>query len=191
MNWKEKLVSSMELTNKGGRLQGDALIDACRILDIKPKTIVEVGVYQGKTTRQLLKAFPYAELTLIDPWAAQELPGRLYNRNGPEDWESIYRAVCDEFAGHTIIRTDSVTAAHMMQPDSFDLVFLDGDHCYQAVRQDIIMWSRLVRPGGLLCGHDYSSLGANKGVKRAVDELLPDQVVIGSRKTWIHQIRGA
>jgi len=191
MDWMHELETRLPPLKQRGYLQGDVLIDACKILGVKPKTIAEIGVYQGQTTRQLRKAFPDAALTLIDPWEAQDLPGRMYNKNSATDWEGIYNAISDEFAGHTIIRADSVTAAYMMQPDSFDLVFLDGDHAYSAVRQDIVLWSRLVRPGGLLCGHDYSTQGNNKGVKKAVDELLPDQVVIGSRKTWIHQIRGA
>jgi predicted O-methyltransferase YrrM len=188
MNWKQKLESQMEPTNRGGRLQGDALIDACHILEIEPKHIAEVGVFRGQTTRQLVKAFPKAALTLVDPWEEQNLPGRMYSRNRQKDWDDIYKAVCEEFAGHTIIRADSMTAAYMQNANAFDLVFLDGDHSYSAVRQDIVMWGDRVRPGGLLCGHDYSTQGNNKGVKKAVDELLPDQIVVGSRKTWIHQI---
>ena len=43
MNWKQKLLAEMNCTNHGGRLQGHALIDACRILEIEPKRISEIG----------------------------------------------------------------------------------------------------------------------------------------------------
>ena len=190
MNWKDKLLAEMNCTNHGGRLQGHALIDACRILDIQPKRIAEIGCYKGQTSRQLVHVFPDAEFLFVDPWQAQELPGKMY-KPGATDWEKVYQDFCAEFAGHTIVRADSVTAAYMLaEGPQFDLVFIDGDHSYSAVRQDCVMWGSKVRQGGLLCGHDYSTQGANKGVKRAVDELLGDDLVVGSRKTWIHRIGG-
>jgi hypothetical protein len=37
----------------------------------------------------------------------------------------------------------------------FDLVFLDGDHSYQGLLEDIQGWWPRVRQGGILAGHDY------------------------------------
>jgi len=38
--------------------------------------------------------------------------------------------------------------------DQFDLVFIDGDHSYNAVAADTMIFGRLVRPGGILAWHD-------------------------------------
>lgn len=36
-----------------------------------------------------------------------------------------------------------------------DLVFVDGEHSYKGVERDLRLWSKLVKPGGLLVCHDY------------------------------------
>ena len=50
-----------------------------------------------------------------------------------------------------------------------DLIFIDGSHIYEDVKKDIQMW--LPRAQKILCGDDYNL--EHKGVKDAVDELLP------------------
>src|SRR6185437_1246590 len=50
-----------------------------------------------------------------------------------------------------------------------DMVFLDGSHDYASVCADITAAKKVLRPGGLLCGHDAD----NPDVKRALEETLP------------------
>ena len=38
--------------------------------------------------------------------------------------------------------------------DQIDLLFIDGDHTYDGVRQDFEMYGPLVREGGLIALHD-------------------------------------
>lgn len=64
-------------------------------------------------------------------------------------------------------------------PDGwFDFVFIDGDHSYEGVIQDIRAYLPKVRKGGIIAGHDYCSLsdaGAfdeMPGVARAVSECF-------------------
>ncbi|CAL1154174.1 unnamed protein product, partial [Cladocopium goreaui] len=60
--------------------------------------------------------------------------------------------------------------AHQELPDaSLDLVFIDGDHRYQTVVDDLRLWSPKVAPGGCLAGHDFGLNGL--GVIRAVSEF--------------------
>ena len=49
----------------------------------------------------------------------------------------------------------------------FDLIFIDADHSYEAVKQDIENWLPKLKKGGTICGHDY---GNWEGVGRAVNE---------------------
>ena len=55
-----------------------------------------------------------------------------------------------------------------------DMVFIDGDHLYDNVRHDIIFWSQLLAPGGLLSGHDFF----HAGVQKAVLEQYGGRVVV-------------
>lgn len=74
----------------------------------------------------------------------------------------------------------------------FDLVFVDGCHSYEAVRQDIELALPLLAPGGVMALHDYDReaqpgfrdgdwggfTAGDFGVTRAVDELsAPDEIV--------------
>jgi len=70
----------------------------------------------------------------------------------------------------------------LFNDQSVDFCFLDGDHTYEAVSEDVRNWFPKIRPGGILAGHDYVS-DEHAGVKRAVDEFFrdPATVINGSR----------
>ena len=74
-----------------------------------------------------------------------------------------------------------MSAAALFAPQSVDLVFLDGDHRVAGVRQDIASYRPLVKPGGILCGHDYH-IREHWGVTEAVDAMFPQ--VQQHRSIW-------
>ena len=59
-------------------------------------------------------------------------------------------------------------AAREVPDESLDFVYIDADHRFDYVMEDIITWSRKVRPGGIVSGHDYFRF-RNTGVVPAVD----------------------
>lgn len=63
----------------------------------------------------------------------------------------------------------------------FDSVFIDGDHNYAECKADIIAWRELLKPGGIICGHDYWPV--HIGVMDAVNEVFEGRhnVVPGTR----------
>jgi len=77
----------------------------------------------------------------------------------------------------TIIVAPSERALPLLRTDSFDLIFIDGDHEYQAVKRDLKLARPLLRRNGRMAFHDYGP--EHFGVKRAVDELCggADQIV--------------
>lgn len=67
-----------------------------------------------------------------------------------------------------------------LPPQSIDWVFIDGDHSYEGCMKDLRAWYPMVKPGGVLCGHDYMTSdvywnGVRCGVKQAVDEFFSDK----------------
>jgi hypothetical protein len=52
-------------------------------------------------------------------------------------------------------------------------VYIDGDHSYEAVRDDLRAWYPKLKHGGVLCGDDYYWRDAKNelSIKRAVDEF--------------------
>ncbi len=67
-----------------------------------------------------------------------------------------------------LMRLSSQTAMTRFGDQSLDFVFIDGDHSYDAVRNDL-KWIHKVRADGLLIGDDYHK--STSGVIRAVDEF--------------------
>lgn len=67
-----------------------------------------------------------------------------------------------------------------VQDDSLDFVFIDADHSYEAVRKDILTWSKKVREGGMICGHDVNM----EGVQKALKELIPNYKKVNKDNCW-------
>jgi hypothetical protein len=154
----------------------------CAELAVRCRSIVEVGSWKGFSSVAFAKGLKRrtdgGELHCVDVWDGKgALWGDFRTRFPNETGDHLFRCfqrnlersnVSDIVTSH---RMDSLqTAAQFAAAGRrFDAVFIDADHSYQAVRADILAWRPLIKPGGVLCGHDYD----NASVRRAVDELLP------------------
>lgn len=141
----------------------------------------EVGVQEGNFSAHHLKHWQGRVLYSIDPW--RELPPERYadSANLSQDrQDEFYRSTIRRlmpFEGRSVIwRLTSKEAANLLPDRSLDFCYIDADHSYEAVRDDLRTWFPKIKPGGLLCGHDYICDGKYWfgvfGVKRAVDEFI-------------------
>lgn len=144
----------------------------------RPLAGVEVGVAFGSMTIALCRAFCDLKMLAVDPFIyydPADAMSDLMERQG-DDLEDLvrWRFSLEQMAVGRINlqRTTSLAAAATVEPRSMDFVFLDADHRYESVRDDIIAWTPALRSGGLLCGHDFSPTWP--GVERAVRELIVD-----------------
>jgi len=53
------------------------------------------------------------------------------------------------------IRKTSMDAISDFKDNSLDFVYIDGDHAFQHIANDIVAWNKKVRSGGIVSGHDY------------------------------------
>jgi hypothetical protein len=59
----------------------------------------------------------------------------------------------------SLVRTASTTFFHNLADESFDFIYIDGDHKYDAVKRDIVQAKRLIsRRYGLICGDDLERI---------------------------------
>jgi predicted O-methyltransferase YrrM len=65
-------------------------------------------------------------------------------------------------------------ASTLFQDESFDLVFIDADHTYEGVAQDIKDWMPKLKKGGYLFGHDIDWLSVQYGVRSIFREYNKD-----------------
>ncbi len=126
--------------------------------------ILEVGSWAGGSLIAWAKASPRAHLTAVDAWKPYLPPGSKWPhydemstaaRSG--DIEALFHhnvtAAGIPTSRLTVRKGDSRQILPTLVPD-FDLAFIDGDHRYRIVKQDIAECMRLVRVGGVLCGDD-------------------------------------
>lgn len=143
---------------------------------------VEVGVYRGRLSHALLKIHPGISLSMIDPWRIFTKADRFYEsgdllalQTQAEIDQAFQQAsILTDFAKdrRKILRMESKEAVREFKDDSQDFVFLDADHSYEGIKEDIQLWWPKVREGGWLGGHDYEHPKFPQwGVKRAVDEF--------------------
>jgi predicted O-methyltransferase YrrM len=52
------------------------------------------------------------------------------------------------------IRGRSDDVAKVLRPETFDMIYIDGDHRYSQAKRDIEHYSNLVKDGGIFCGDD-------------------------------------
>lgn len=115
----------------------------------------EVGVYKGAFTEKFCKLgiFMYA----IDPWKAFTGQGRTQNDQARQDflYGHTQRTLAPYKENYQIIRATSLDAVKQFKNGSLDFVYLDGDHSFQGIAEDLYVWAPKVRKGGIVSGHDY------------------------------------
>ncbi len=65
----------------------------------------------------------------------------------------------------------------------YSFVWIDAVHDYEHVTEDIKAWKPLIRPGGILGGHDHT--GAWPGVEKAVKEAFPNGYQQSGSSWWV------
>jgi hypothetical protein len=163
-----------------------------RVLRRLPKRGVgmEIGVHLGDFSQRLLDETRPRELHLVDPWEhatdptyAQAWFGGAAD-GGAEEMEARFASVGQRFsqaieAGVVRLHRCYSHVALAGFPDAyFDWIYIDGNHTYEFVKQDLELSLCKVKPGGYVAGDDYGHAGWwEDGVRRAVDEVARDPAV--------------
>ena len=120
----------------------------------------EIGVARGTWAKQILKRMPQLKLYLVDLWE----PYAEYLDFPDEKVLSFYPDVKENVKGYNVefIKEWSHIAAEQFEDESLDFVYIDANHIYEYVVQDLACWSKKVRKGGIVCGHDYNDFSKHK-----------------------------
>lgn len=147
---------------------------------------VEIGVWRGKFSKKLLSRQPKM-LHLVDPWKFfPEYGDRVYGRgqqdqNNQERMDKIYQSVNDKYGALENVelhRGTSEEIAPTFANDYFDFVYIDANHDYEFVKQDLALFFPKTKSGGYIVGDDYNYKRCpNGGPKRAVEEMLQEKTV--------------
>jgi len=121
----------------------------------------EIGVKRGDYSHQICKGMKDVHLKCVDNY----LPGPNLAWDESEGFINEVRFRLKDFDVQHIIKSSMHAAEMDVAKGSLDFVYIDADHSFDSVMQDIIVWAQRVRVGGIVSGHDYDL----PGVKEAVD----------------------
>jgi hypothetical protein len=137
-------------------------------------TFAELGVFSGAFSEKIRSLLKPKKLYLVDIFDGEMGSGdvngenfQFINLNDSFDQLSQKYAKQPEIK---IVKSTTVEFLESLPNDHLDAVYIDADHCYEAVKQDLNLSFQKVGENGLIMGHDYEE-NEFPGVVQAVDEF--------------------
>lgn len=113
----------------------------CGLIHVmRPRIILELGTFEGLTT--------LAIANVLSPTQ------HLVSVEHDETRAAKARALVGARANVQIIQHDAIAFLKRTQDAMYDFAFVDDDHAYEHVKEEIALLHRVVRPGGLITMHD-------------------------------------
>ncbi len=170
-------------------------------------TCLEIGSWFGAGSTQIIGKFS-KELICVDHWQGNE---NEEHKQIIANTDVFQRFVANttKFDGRIKpIRGSSQDICPYLEKNKYDFIFIDGDHRYSSTVQDIKSTLPLLKPGGILAGHDCEGrispeilgfidekrdidhvdsvypnfLHCHPGVIQAVDELIEQPNLYAEKK---------
>lgn len=107
--------------------------------DIQPQYVLEIGVHLGRSMKVWDEAFKPTWLVGLEKDTCYDytnVPGRVITGVDSGDPKTVWD-IYQQLNGHKL-----------------DFLFVDGDHTYNAVVKDFLLYSGMVRVGGIIAFHD-------------------------------------
>lgn len=175
----------------------------------EPSTFVEIGSFFGSSATYMAKKIRGAQANIsfycIDIWKTS-YEGTSANKNfsvrdliHKEELIKTYQAAVQKngnlnpdlsFKDFTEkagvkefvkpLKLSSVKGSQKFKNETVDFLYIDGDHSYKEVKNDILNWLPKMKKGGLIGGDDYNW----PGVEQAVMEIFDARSVQVTGPTW-------
>lgn len=149
------------------------------IRDMKARKVIEIGRYKGGSTLLMAAAMNgQGELWSID---IGEKEDRLHNGRSSRPFDQQLADICKRFGlSVNIIVGDSRTVE--IDSGEVDLVFIDGDHSYEGVKNDFRRFGKKVRLGGAVLFDDTFNDRMFKTHSDTVGRLVSEVIAEGEFK---------
>ena len=137
------------------------------------KVGVEIGVNEGENIFEVTKNNPTLKMYGVESITRREMLKDALRYSNLE-----------------IIVDTSINASKQFDKESVDFVFIDGDHSYESVKNNIKYWEPKVKENGLIIGHDYNWGNVARAVGECFTEvwIMSDNVWAAS-KIWLRNER--
>lgn len=123
------------------------------------KVGIEIGVRSGDHCKELLSESCLEILYGVDIIKEHQI-------------DCLLKGYSDRFR---FIHDSSKNASETFKDNTFDFIYIDADHAYESVKEDLELWWPKLKNGGLFCGDDYMDFDCpgecRFGVIQAVEEF--------------------
>lgn len=121
-------------------------------------SMAEIGCAFGGFSKIVLNSWSGIQYRMIDPWISQD--ASVYKEKQEEAWKyQRWFEECSAIASNdprvVVMRGYSHDVSILVAEESLDCCYIDGNHSYESVVQDLSDWWPKVKRGGLFCGHDF------------------------------------
>ena len=140
---------------------------------LHPRNIVELGSFNGYSFFIFCQAAAAlgeaSRCHAVDTWEGDTNMGAY----GPEVYARVKETAAKHFGknGHELLRMTFDEAARHFDEGSVDLLFIDGCHTYEAVKNDFLTWKSKMSSRGVIMFHDTVEEAPGFGVRRFWAEI--------------------
>jgi hypothetical protein len=172
--------------------------------EISAKRVCEIGVAYGYHAESLLTELELEFYLGVDPYVPHYDPedsfaadvDRVFEHSPGSPMDNLYQTVLHRLASlgngmANLCRMRSEDAAAIFADDTFDLIYIDGDHRATSVYRDIRAWLPKVRGGGILCGDDVRWPGTESMLAEVSREIRKEIKVLtwkGVHEKWFFRV---
>lgn len=165
--FRNHLNSNIELNN---RYDIHKLINSSNFSGI----FAEIGVGEGNFSKYILENTSLSMLILIDPYINFPFPIFLDSMNSL-DMEKLFQTSRNNLFNYRdkiiFIRKTSSDAVIEINDNSLDVIYIDGNHAYEYVLEDLKNYWPKLRPGGIMFGNAVYEKSDDKNVLKIWDDL--------------------
>lgn len=136
---------------------------------------VEIGVADGTYSGHIMFLGKVEIMSGVDPYIRHRGYVDYTKESTFNELRTKAHQRLGKYPNYKFIEDFSINAANHFLDNSLDFVYIDGDHSYKGVMEDITTWLPKVKPGGIIAGDDYIRSDRDKkyyDVINAVDDYV-------------------
>jgi hypothetical protein len=143
--------------------------------------ILEIGIFKGDFFKFIEKECNPAKLDGVDIFSGTCISGDQDGNNVvTANLNLEYLKLLEQYKDNSkckLYKNHSTKFLNSVDDETYDIIYIDGDHSYEGVKNDLELSFKKIKNGGYIMGHDYEMNNEKTqfkyefGVKRAVTEF--------------------